>query len=603
MSQTIPEILFERADESPDAIACWAFDDGVWKSATWTEALQDVALIGDRLRALDLKPGAKVALVAETRAEWTTVDFAALCLGCVTVGIYPSLLGDQIAWQVQHAEAEVLVLENARQVEKLRPFLQGLTDLKAIWTIDAVEGFDALANGAAVASRSGDVAALRRDASAVKPEHSATIIYTSGTTGEPKGVLLSHGAFVAVVHATSAALPYPSGMRGVGFLPLAHSLQRFAGYLAVFSGVEGYYAPSIAALASTIRDARPHLLASVPRMLVKIKQAVEAGVAEKGPRAQAAYDWAMTVAHDRADLLRRGEAISVGLHWKWRLADRLVLSKIRKGLGGSLEIMACGGAALEPSVAQWYHALGILVLEGWGLTETCAPATANREDRFKFGTVGSALDGVELKIAEDGEVLVKSVGMFSGYYKNEAATSEAFTADGWFCTGDIGSIDEDGFLRILDRKKAIIVTAGGKNIAPTPIEERLEVHEWIDQAVVIGDERPYLIALIVPDFEKLALWAGRQDLAEGDREAWIAHDQVRASVREAIDAANQPVARFEQVKRWATLTDGFTIENGCLTPTMKLKRRIVTDRHARLIDAVYAVQQGEGIVREDSRRA
>ena len=597
MPTTIPELFFSRVAATPDATAFWYRQDGEWLCRTWRTAAEEIASLAEKMRAVGVHSGTPVALVAETRPEWTAVDMAVLCLGGVVVGIYPTLRGDQIAWQIQHAEAELLILEDAAQVEKMRPFLDDFPKLRVIWTIDAVEGFESLEQGEVDVAATDAVDRLRADGALVEPESIATIIYTSGTTGEPKGALLSHGAFAAVVKATNEAVPFPPGQRGVAFLPLAHSLQRFAGYLAVYSGVEGFYAPSIVELPETIKYARPQLLPSVPRMLVKIKQAIEAGVAQRGERAQRVYNWAMAIADDRATRLRDGQPISMGLDLKWRLADRIVLSKIRAELGGELRLLVSGGAALESAVAEWYHALGILVVEGWGLTETCAPATANREDRFKFGTVGPALEGVEIRIADDGEVLLKSPGLFSGYFKNEEATREAFTEDGWFCTGDIGALDDDGFLRILDRKKAIVVTAGGKNIAPTPIEERIVAHGWLDQAIVLGDERPHLIALIVPDFEQLSVWANREQLASAERDDWIAHEVVQRVAREAIEEANAPAARFEQVKRWVLLTEPFSVENGCLTPTLKLKRNIVRQRYASLIDSVYGGQVGAGLAR------
>jgi len=597
MITTIPDLLFARVDETPSATAIWQHLDGTWNSRTWSDVEREVARLADRMRTVGVGKGAPVALIADTRPEWTAVDMATLCLGGVLVGIYPTLLGSQIAWQLRHAEAELLIVENAEQLRKIQPFLEELPQIRDVWSIDAVDGFWSLMEMRGAQIDDGAVGRLRRDGSQVLPDDIATIIYTSGTTGEPKGALLSHKAFVGVVKSTHAAVPLSPGQRGVAFLPLAHSLQRFANYLAVHSGVEGFYTPSIPALPETIKFARPQVLPSVPRMLVKIKQAIEAGVAAKGDGAIRAYDWALGVGSERAELVRQGRSVPLGLRLKWNMADRLVLSKIREELGGELRLLVSGGAALDRAVAEWYHALGILVLEGWGLTETCAPATANREDRFKFGTVGPALEGVEIRIAPDGEVLLKSPGMFSGYFKNEDATKAAFDEEGWFLTGDIGEVDADGFLRILDRKKAIVVTAGGKNIAPTPIEERMTASAWLDQAVVIGDERPFLIALLVLDLEQLKSRVGIEGLDWHDQDQVIAHPTISGLVREAIARTNEPAARFEQVKRWALLVEPFTVENGCLTPTLKLKRSAVTERYRSVIDSVYAGQAGEGLAR------
>jgi long-chain acyl-CoA synthetase len=377
------------------------------------------------------------------------------------------------------------------------------------------------------------------------------------------------------------------GERSIAWLPLAHALQRQTLYTSFLIGTVGYWCESIDDLPEVIDFARPHVLASVPRMLEKMRSRILDGVAERGPRAERAVARALDVGRQRLDYLERGEAVPIFLELRWRLLDRLVFAKIRERLGGSLHTLVVGGAALDPEVARFFGAMGLSVLEGWGLTETAAPATVNRRHHFRFGTVGKPLPGVDVRLAEDGEIQVRGPGLFRGYYRDEEATAAAFDGE-WFKTGDLGVLDEDGFLRIVDRKKEILVTAGGKNIAPVPIEARLMRSPAVAQAVAIANERPYLIALISPDEEGLAALAERTG-APGDSMAeWLAHPEVVAHFTALVEEANGALPRWEQVKRWRVLPTEFTPETGELTPTLKLKRRVIAERYASTIDELYA---------------
>jgi len=385
-------------------------------------------------------------------------------------------------------------------------------------------------------------------------------------------VVLTHRNFVSIVESSALVLPTYPGERSIIFLPMAHVLQRFAIYVGLSNDLEGWFCSHIPHLPQVLQVARPHVLATVPRMLEKIKATAEQRAAARGKAATRIFAWSIAVGTQYSRLLRAGAPVPRALSLQHRLADRLVLSKIRANMGGCMRQFISGGAALGTDVAEFFEACGIQVREGWGLSETCAPAATNAEADFKLGTVGRALPGVEIKLAEDGELLVKGPGNFLCYHKDPDATSEAHTADGFFKTGDIGEIDGEGFIRIVDRKKELIVTAGGKNIPPVNIEKRLE-GGIVDQAVVIGSERPYLVALLTVSAELAA------DLGEAE-----VADRVAAKVAEA----NAGLPSYETVKRFAILPEPLSLEKGELTPTMKLKRRAICARHAAQIEALYA---------------
>ena len=572
MSTTLPALLLDRVSRSPDDVAYRARLDGVWTPTSWGEAHRELCQLLPLLTALGAGRGIPMVIVAETRPEWMALDLVNLCLGGVTVGVYPTLTPDQVAWQIRHCRAPIALVEDPDLAEALRARREELPELVHVLTLDQLQALE---------RPEPDPELLARHAREVQATDTATVVYTSGTTGDPKGVVLSHGNLTAVIHASRVALPTEPGERSVVFLPLAHVLQRFALYRSLVEDIEGTWAESLEALPEALQHGRPTVLATVPRMLEKIKTRAEATAAARGARATAVFDWAFRVGAARSLLQERGAPIPWRLQLRWRLADRLVFSKVKAKLGGELRLLVSGGAALDPVVGRWFHGMGIQVLEGWGLSETSAPATSNSPEAFRFGTVGRALPGVELRLAEDGEVLVRGPGVFQGYLHDEQATRAALV-EGWFHTGDLGELDEDGFLRIVDRKKEILVTAGGKNVAPVPIEHRLERSPYVDKAVVVGSERPYLVALLSPDFEALETWT-RQQRAQG-----VASPDSTPLFAAAVARANADLARYQQIKRHAVLDRSLTPEDGDLTPTLKLKRRVVLEREAETIAALYA---------------
>lgn len=549
---TLATLLLEKFDRSRASVAMHFREDGAWGTTRWSACEARVAAAAQTLHGLGVRPGDRVAILGNPHPRWLEADFATLCIGGISVGIYPTLRPDAVAFQLRHSGASVFVVESEAERERLRDVIPSSVRHVVIW--DALDGPPA------------DLAAFRERARAVRPEDPCCLFYTSGTTGDPKGAVVTHAAMLATCEASRTVIPIEPGDRSIVFLPLAHSLQRMTAYRALMDEVTAYFCYSIAQFPETLLLARPSVLATVPRMLEKIKAGAEAAVASKPPWVGRLFRWAIGVGVERSRLVEARAPVPARLALAWRLADRLVYTRIRARMGGALRLIAVGGARLDPDVARFFHAMGISVCEGWGLTETCAPATANRPDDFRFGTVGKALPGMEIKLDTDGEVLVRGPGLFSGYWQDPVATAAAFTPDGFFRTGDIGVL-EDGFLSIVDRKKEILITSGGKNIPPVNIEKRLEGGA-IGQAVVIGNDRPYLVALLAPDPEARV----------ADRDAWAA-DRVRQ--------VNATLAPFEQIKKFAWLPEPLTVENGQLTPTMKIKRRVVDEAYREMIAGLY----------------
>ncbi len=554
MTETLPGLFLDRVRRSSDAPAMHFRIGKEWHVATWRDCEREVAHSLSRLGAEGVAAGDRVAILGNPRPAWLNNDLAILALGAVTVGIYPTLLPEQVHYILRHAEVKLLLVEEAADLMRL-----GCVDGKVAGvparTWDAAGAPEAQRTAADDATR---IAELHAAVASVSPDQLCTLIYTSGTTGDPKGAMITHRAMVSVCRASREALPLPGHHRSIVYLPLAHSLQRMAAYRGFLDDVEGWWCSRFDELPETIGIARPTVLAAVPRVLEKMQARIEGTVATRPVFVQRLFAWAVGVGR------RRGEANTLWQRAELALAERLVLSRLRDRLGG-IQYVGVGGAALNVETARFFEAVGIEVLEAWGLTETCAPATLNRPGRSRIGTVGTPLDGVTMRLLDDGEVLVRGPGLFSGYWRDEVATAAAMQ-DGWFCTGDIGEIDADGFLKIVDRKKELIVTAGGKNIAPVPIERRLE-GGGIGQAIVIGSERPYLVALLTADPENPPV----------DRDK-LAADRVAA--------VNAKLPKFEHVKRW-TWVEPLTIESGMLTPTLKPKRRDILKRHAAEIEGMY----------------
>jgi long-chain acyl-CoA synthetase len=588
-ANSIPALLLRRVKARGDEVAHYTKQGGKWTPSTWREVGASVTEIGLGLRTLGIAPGDRVAIAAETRPEWAGTDLGILGVGGVTVGLYPTMAAEQMKYVLDHSESKAVVVDRTEMAKKILAAQGGaqrpvfVMEPSAAEAASRVESLDALrARGREQLQR--DAQAFEKSVAERRRDEMCTIIYTSGTTGPPKGAMLSHGSWLWVADTMlKVVTPHPDDALLL-FLPLAHSLQRAAAYTALYSDVygAGYYAESLEKVPENLMEVRPTVLATVPRMLEKIYGRVMS-MAAANPMRKRLFDAALRTGKAFARARRLGEKIPLGLRARHGGAERLVFRKIRARLGGRVRLMVSGGAPLSVEVAEFFEAIGIPVLEGYGLTETCAPATVNREGRYRFGTVGHPLPGVEVKIADDGEILIKSPGNFLGYYKDEAATQAAMP-DGWLRTGDIGTLDPDGYLVITDRKKDLIITAAGKNIAPQNIEAMLRQHRGISNVCVVGDQRPYCVALVTVDLSDLramnpGLPAGAEDAAR--------HPFVESLVAQAIEATNAHLAKYETIKKWRVLAGDFTQDGGEITPTLKLKRRVVAEKYAKEIASLY----------------
>jgi len=573
--------------------------DGRWESISGERALGDVERLALGLRDLGVAPGDNVALLAETRYEWAVADLAILGLGAVTVPIYPTLTEAQCRFIVENSGAKLAIVSTPLLLARMREISNRVPALQAVVHMDAApEGpreraWDAVSRrGAELLAR--DPRAFRDAAARIRPEDLASIIYTSGTTGEPKGAMLTHHNIVSNVEACLQAIEVRPDDLCLSFLPLCHIFERMAGlYAMLAAGVTIAYAEGLERVAQNAVEVRPTLLNGVPRFYEKVYARVMSNAKAQGPLQRALFSWSLegATAAARARLAHRPVPMLTALHAG--IADRLVGAKVRARVGGRLRFCISGGAPLSGKLMEFFFAVGIPMVEGYGLTETSPVIALNRRGREKPGSVGPPLPGTEVRIAETGEILVRGPGIMRGYWGNEIA-SRAALEGGWFHTGDVGQLDEDGFLVITDRIKDLLVTAGGKKIAPQPIEAHLRNTGWISEAVLIGDRRPYVVCLVVPDFARLEADAASRGLGAIDRAALVERDDVRAIYQPLIDTVNAGLAPFETIKHFALLPRELSAEAGELTPTFKVRRRIVLEHFADLIDRLYADKRSSG---------
>ena len=566
-----------------------------WEAISGERALADVEALALALAEMGVTRGDRVALLGENRYEWVLTDLAVLGLGAVTVPIYPTLTAPQVRALLENCEPRLVVVSTAAQLEKMRAAADGLTGICARIVMDALPpgGPAAERTLAALLERGAILRAatpgrFRETAEAVRPDDLATIIYTSGTTGEPKGAMLTHGNIASDVAGSLEVLRYDAPDRYLSFLPLCHIFERMAGlYTSLACGAAIIYAQNFESVASDALEMRPTIMSGVPRFFEKVHARVMAAASAHPPALRALFRWGLGVggARARARFARRPLAPHVALQLP--LADWLVLSKIRARMGGRLRFCVSGSAPLSPTVIEFFFAIGIPVIEGYGLTETSPVISFNPLGREKPGTVGPPIPGVEVRIGEEGEILTRGPHVMRGYYRNEAATREALR-DGWFHTGDIGHLDGDGYLVITDRLKDLLVLAGGKKVAPQPLEKQLRQSPWICDAVLLGDRRPYVVALIIPDFAALEAEAKTRGWHAPTRRALVERPDVKALYQVEIDRFNAELAGYEQVKRFALLDRELTMEAGELTPTLKVKRKVIMERFAAAIAELYA---------------
>ncbi|MCG2620581.1 long-chain fatty acid--CoA ligase [Arthrobacter sp. I2-34] len=585
----VTDILLARHRQDPAAALYARKQDGVWTDVSTAELLGQVSALAKGLVAGGLRPGERIAVISKTRYEWTLVDLAGWFAGAVVVPIYETSSAHQVQWILQDSEAAAVFAEDEAKEEVVRQAMAGLPRQPRIYRMSGPEsGLDALREaGAAVTDE--ELERVRSLATLADP---ASLVYTSGTTGRPKGCIITHGNFAQLALNTTEFLPEilkAPGARSLMFLPLAHVLARAVQVICLAAGVKMGHTANMAELIEDLGSYRPTFLLVVPRVFEKVyataQQKARAG--GKGRIFDAAA--ATAVAYSRAcDACNRGAGAGPGLLLKARRAvfDRLVYRRLRAAFGGEVCYTVSGASALNPRLSHFFNGIGVPVLEGYGLTESTAPAAVNPPGANRIGTVGLPLPGTIIKIADDGEVLIKGIGITPGYYHNDEANVEAFT-EGFLRTGDLGTLDEDGYLTITGRKKDLLVTAGGKNVAPGPLEDALREHQLVAQAVVVGEGRPYVAALLGLDPEGLAGWlagAGRDPL---DLQAAATDPAVLDELQHAVDGANRLVSRAEQIRRFSVLHTELSEQSGHLTPSLKLKRGQVVEDFAREVDGLY----------------
>ena len=565
--------------------------DGTWTKISTAEIKTAVRRLSLGFQALGFKPDDRLAILSENRPEWVMADFAALCAGAVTVPVYTSLLPDQIRYILDDAGAKMVVCSDLEMWRKVEAVRDQLPQLERVILIDGdpPAGTHALSDVVEMGRRleAEDPGRFERIAGAVKPGDLASIIYTSGTTGVPKGVMLSHANFASNVDSLVRVIDFNDRDTALSFLPLSHVFERTATFFLFHVGATIAYAESIEAVAANMIEVRPTIVVSVPRLFEKIYTRIMDTILAGSRLKRAIFVWALGTGKKYAARKIAGEGIPMHLAVKRALASKLVFSKITARTGGRIRYFICGGAPVSKDIIEFFHAMGLMVLPGYGLTETAPVLSANTPpDRIRFGTVGKPLPGIDIRISDDGEILARGPNIMMGYYKNEAETREVLK-DGWLHTGDIGRFDEDGFLIITDRKKDIIVTSGGKNIAPQPIESLLLASPYIASAVVVGSSRKFISALIVPNFEKLEAWARGRLLAFRDRADLSGLKETAAFLLEEINRVTPGLASYERIKKIAVLDRDFDIDLGEVTPTLKVRRNIVEEKYAGVIAALY----------------
>jgi long-chain acyl-CoA synthetase len=585
-STTLADLLPLSARLYGEAPAIAYKDGEAWVRRSFREVEETVRKLALGLADLGVGKGDKVSILGNTRPEWTYFDFAALSIGAVVVPIYQTNSPEECQYVLENSDAKVVVVEDEEQIEKIRAVRERLPLLEQVVRMTG-ESEDAISLEELAARGGGDAAAWERLWSAVSPSDVCTFIYTSGTTGPPKGCVITHSNYRAMLDMVN----YTSVIEGEDvtylYLPLAHSFALLIQLGSFDLGATiAYWERDPLKIMPNLAELSPTYFPSVPRIFEKIYTTATSAMEKEGGLKKAIFDWAIRVGGRMREAERSGGKPGFLLRKQYELADRKVLSKIRGLFGGKLRLAVSGAAPINPDILRFFDAAGVLVLEGWGMTETSTAATISTPDDFKIGTIGKPFPGCEVRIAEDGEILVKGPNVFQGYYKNEQATRETIV-NGWLHTGDLGEIDPDGFIRITGRKKDIIITAGGKNITPANLENEIKQHPLVSQCVVVGDRRPYLVALVTLDPEEAVAYAKEHGLRE-DPAQLAGNGDVRAAIEAHLAKVNEKFARVEQVKKIAILPHDLSQESGELTPTLKVKRAVVADKHQDEIEKLYA---------------
>lgn len=579
--RTLNDVFFTMLERNSDRVML-SREDGIWKNIPALQLRSWVYATARQLQAWGIKKGDRVILLSENRPEWAIADFACLLLGAVDVPIYATQTSDQCLFVLQNSEARVAFVSSRQQYEKIAA-IREQTKLEYVVIMEnASEITEAIPMQSFLRSARAEddpgLAALGRQ---VEPDDLATLIYTSGTTGTPKGVMLTHGNLASNINVSLDLYEFDKNDLCISFLPLSHVTARHLDYALMNAGVPLAYCPVIEQLPQVMKEVHPTLIVAVPRVYEKVYNQVQNkahGIKRK------LIHWALSVGAANRETILRGETPT---SFSWKLADKLVFSKIREGLGGRARVFVSGGAPLGKEIATWYADIGIRIHEGYGLTETSPVIALNNPIHHRLGSVGKPMSNVEVKIADDGELLVRAPSVFKGYWKMPEETAAVFE-NGWFKTGDIGHLDEDGYLSITDRKKDLIKTSGGKFIAPQPIENSLKVNQYVAEAALLGDRRRFPAVLIIPSFEDLEGWARHHGIKFSSRKELVKSHQVQKLYEGIVDELNRNLAQYEKLKKVLIVPEELSIADGTLTPSMKLRRRNLADRYKKEIDAIYS---------------
>jgi long-chain acyl-CoA synthetase len=596
---TLNDIFFAAVERDLDRIMLY-HDAGKWLPITSREFGRSVARTARALYAWGVRPGDRIAILSENRPEWPMADMASLLLGAVTVPLYTTLTAEQTAFALNDSGCRAIFLSSNQQLHKIVSILPQ-TQIEKVVVMDPVEFNGDLAPFAGQCVSMNQITSqgsggldpeLESRARSIGPDDLATIVYTSGTTGTSKGAMLTHGNIASNISYSLQGFEMRPGLISISFLPLCHITARHVDFSMLYHGVTLAYCPFLDRLPASLLEVQPSVFVAVPRVYEKIYAQAEQKA--KGLPKRVIYDWAVSVGQDHKPEILAGKTPTSR---SWKLANRLVFSKIREGMGGRIETFISGGAPLGRELAEWYAKMGIRIHEGYGLTETSPVIAVNTPLNHRIGTVGKILSNLEVRIAGDGEILVKGPSVFKGYWNRPEETKAAFVdgevndshrSDGWFKTGDIGNIDADGYLSVTDRKKDLIKTSGGKFIAPQPIENSLKLNPLVGVAAILGDKRKFASVLVSPNFGALEEWARENSVAFSSRAELIANPKTQALYEGIVEGINGNLARFEKLKRVMLVADEFTIDNGVLTPTLKLRRRVIEERYKKQIDELYA---------------
>ena len=590
---TLPALFISAAETYDRTDALTYKRDGEWRHISSHELVERSENIALGLTTLGLKRGDRAAILAPNSPEWTLADAGCQFGGIVDVPIYTTLAPSQVAYILKDSGSCVLFLQNEQELDRLRSDISGVECVEFIIFFDqgdhstdnAITLADLEQRGSLLRNAQPDL--IESLANAVEPDDTATLIYTSGTTGEPKGVMLSHTNLLSNVIDAAEKYSFEGRDTSLSVLPLSHVFERTGMYVYIMYGMAVHYAESIEKVPDNLQEVKPTIFIGVPRIFEKVYAKARLAAARSNPLRERIFDWAIDVAKEFAACKERGETPSVALSAKHNLADTIVYAKMRAFFGGNLRFCITGGAALSDEIYLIFTGAGIEIMQGYGLTETSPVISSNNPKHKRLGTVGRPIRNVQVRIAGDGEIEVRGPGVMQGYYNKPEATTDSFTSDGWFRTGDIGNLDPDGFISITDRKKELFKTSGGKYIAPSPIEQLLRSSRFISQAVLVGNERKFPAALIVPNFEMLESYAQIKGLDTKTATEFCAEPRIHDLFQRQIDAITGSLSQYERVKKFALIDHEFTVEGGELTPTLKVKRRVIDDKYRDIIDEMY----------------